>query len=286
MNLPIRLIRWFNHVAACDKLKHRLADWAGRRLPRDRGPQVYAGVQGRLKMRLDLASQPQRQMYLNSYQLVARRILGKVLRRGDVYVDCGAHLGYLSLWACRLVGSTGRVYAFEPMPPTVERLRENVRLNDVENIEVMANGTWDSPKTVTLHWFEDTDIESVSLGKREGQAVEQEHTIQTVRLDDVVDPPIRTIRIDVAGAELATLRGAEKLLAASGPHILMALDPVACESFGHQPIDVVNWLLKRLPDHRPRLMTGSKCPPINWQQLRDLRHGRPGERRDVWVSPA
>ena len=40
--------------------------WAARRLPADRGAQVYAGVQGRWKMRLDLANESQRRMYLNN----------------------------------------------------------------------------------------------------------------------------------------------------------------------------------------------------------------------------
>lgn len=286
MDLPIRLIRWFNHAVPWIKFKHRLAKWAGRRLPRDRGPQIYAGVQGRLKMRLDLASESERWMYLNNYELIPRRILSKVLRPGDVYVDCGANVGFLSLWAARGVGPTGRVYAFEPMPPTIERLRENIRLNDVENIEVMANGTWDCPKTATIYWFEHTESGFVSLGKRDDLSVEREYSIQTVRLDDAVDPPIRAIKIDVEGAELATLRGGEKLLTASRPHILMELNFVTCESFGYQPLDLVDWVLKRLPDYRVYLLKSRKCLPINWQQLRDLLQDRPRKLRNVWLRPA
>jgi len=285
MKLPIRLIRWFNHAAPWVKPKRRLARWAARRLPADRGVQVYAGVQGRWKMRLDLANESQRWMYLNNYEPIPCRVLGRVLRPGDVCVDCGANVGYLSLWACRCVGPTGRVYAFEPVSPTVERLRENVRLNGVENIDVMANGTWDSPKTATMYSHDSADGGQASLGKRDDLPVGREFIIQTVRLDDVVDPPVRAIKIDVEGAELATLRGAEKLLTASRPHILMELNPLTCEPFGYQPIDLINWVLKRLPDYRTHLLTSRKCVPIGAEQLRDLLRDRPQKLRSVWLGP-
>lgn len=34
--------------------------------------------------------------------------------RGMIFLDVGAHAGYWSLLAARLVGPTGRVFAFEP----------------------------------------------------------------------------------------------------------------------------------------------------------------------------
>jgi len=285
LDLPIRLIRWFNHAIPWIKFKHSLAKWAGRRLPTGQGPRVYGGVQGRLKMRLDLASESERWMYLNNYELIPRRILNKVLRAGDIFVDCGANVGFLAMWAARRVGPGGRVYAFEPMPPTVERLRENVSLNDIQNVEIVANGTWDSTGIATIYWFENTESGFVSLGKREGLSVEREYTIETVRLDDLINPPIRAIKIDVEGAELATLRGAEKLLISSRPHILMELNPVTCECFGYQPIDLISWVLQRLGDYRVNLLKSRKCLPIDWQELRSLLHDRPGKLRNVWLSP-
>ncbi len=285
MKLPIRLIRWFNHAIPTLAFKRRLGDWASRRLATNRGPHVYKGIMGRHKMRLDLAHADQRQMYLNCHKLLVRRILTKVLAPGDIHVDCGAGSGYLALWAGRRVGSGGRVYAFEPMPPTAERLRENVQLNEAENIDVAANGTWDTPKTATLHAFDDRPCGHASLSKDEEHAAQRGYTVQTVRLDDVIDPPIKSIRISVAGAELATLRGAEKLITASQPHVLLTLDPAACDEFGHQSIDLANWTMKRLPDHTPHLLAEDKCTRTDWASLCDLLRTSPREKRLVWLRP-
>src|SRR5436305_13235898 len=49
----------------------------------------------------------------------------RVLREGDIVVDIGANIGYLTVLASLLVGPTGRVIAFEPDPENVLRLRAN-----------------------------------------------------------------------------------------------------------------------------------------------------------------
>lgn len=43
-------------------------------------------------------------------------VLEAVLMPGAVFLDIGANVGVYSLWAARLVGDNGRVYAFEPVP--------------------------------------------------------------------------------------------------------------------------------------------------------------------------
>jgi FkbM family methyltransferase len=53
---------------------------------------------------------------------------------GDVCLDIGAHIGYYTLVAARIVGSQGHVFAFEPSPQNYERLRANVERNRLENV--------------------------------------------------------------------------------------------------------------------------------------------------------
>lgn len=53
--------------------------------------------------------------------------LDKVVRRGDVCVDIGANLGYITVLLARRVGASGRVYAVEPVADMREILSENIR---------------------------------------------------------------------------------------------------------------------------------------------------------------
>jgi FkbM family methyltransferase len=58
----------------------------------------------------------------------------RFLRPGDVFVDVGANIGLFTLVAGRRVGQEGRVYAFEPVRGTWERLTENVTLNELRHV--------------------------------------------------------------------------------------------------------------------------------------------------------
>jgi FkbM family methyltransferase len=48
------------------------------------------------------------------------------LRLGDTFIDVGGHFGFFSLLARELVGETGMVVTFEPMPDTRNILTENM----------------------------------------------------------------------------------------------------------------------------------------------------------------
>jgi len=51
------------------------------------------------------------------------------LRPGGVFVDVGANCGYFSMLAAGLVGSSGRVFSFEPNPPVFQELAEHLERN-------------------------------------------------------------------------------------------------------------------------------------------------------------
>src|SRR5689334_21900095 len=53
-------------------------------------------------------------------------ILRRLLRPGQVFVDCGANIGLWSISAAAVVGTQGQVYAFEPNPTTYAKLEANI----------------------------------------------------------------------------------------------------------------------------------------------------------------
>lgn len=55
------------------------------------------------------------------------------IAESDIVLDIGANKGFFSIYAA-MHASKGRVYAFEPAPQIFAMLRENIRLNNLENI--------------------------------------------------------------------------------------------------------------------------------------------------------
>jgi FkbM family methyltransferase len=63
-----------------------------------------------------------------------REFLKRYLKPGDVYVDVGANIGYLTIVAARMVTASGRAIAFEANPRVFQFLEHNVTLNKLTNV--------------------------------------------------------------------------------------------------------------------------------------------------------
>ena len=61
--------------------------------------------------------------------------LKRLVAKGDTVLDIGANLGYYSRILSRLVGSSGRVFAVEPVAPIMGVLRHNLR--HCNNVEIL-----------------------------------------------------------------------------------------------------------------------------------------------------
>jgi FkbM family methyltransferase len=72
----------------------------------------------------------------NAWEAPVVEAFARAVRPGDVVYDVGAWIGPYTLLASKLVGPTGRVYAFEPDPVARRRLERNVTANGAQNVEV------------------------------------------------------------------------------------------------------------------------------------------------------
>ena len=71
------------------------------------------------------------------YGFDTTRVLQERLKPGDVFLDIGGNLGFLSLTASALVGDAGRVIYAEPNPNLVTRFRASLARNAIRNVEVI-----------------------------------------------------------------------------------------------------------------------------------------------------
>lgn len=74
--------------------------------------------------------------------------LKNVINKGDICIDIGANLGYLTTLFSRLVGTNGKVYAIEPIKPIFEVLRSNTR--NLKNVEILPFALGEENKSIQL----------------------------------------------------------------------------------------------------------------------------------------
>ncbi|MGY2132995.1 FkbM family methyltransferase [Hymenobacter sp. HD11105] len=170
------------------------------------------------------------------------RFLIQRLRPGSVFADVGAHFGYFSLLAARLVGPTGQVVAFEASATTHSVLAQNVANTAV----VQANHCAVSDQQETISFYEFpilyNEFNSLDVTQFEGEEWFAEFkptkiSVPAVTLDDFFARAGRlpeVLKIDVEGAELKVIRGAAQLLTrASVAVVLEYLEPKR-HNVGHQ----------------------------------------------------
>ncbi len=144
--------------------------------------------------------------------------------RGDIVIDGGGCWGDTALYFAHEVGERGRVYTFEFVPSNVEIMERNLGLNPrlKDRITIVKNALWEtSGKTLYC-----TDRGSSSrVGERKES--KDDIAVRTISIDDLVKANgitrIDLIKMDIEGAELAALKGAEETLKRLRPKLAISL---------------------------------------------------------------
>ena len=143
--------------------------------------------------------------------------LESVIRPGDVVWDVGANIGVYTTLFSGMVGQDGAVYAFEPDEFARARLMENIRLNELVNVNVMAEALGDKDSEMMMFAATEYFTGVSSLVQRDSQpegAVAS--MVHVLRADTCVGEgrcsAPNVMKIDVEGFESEVVRGAELAL--------------------------------------------------------------------------
>jgi FkbM family methyltransferase len=139
-------------------------------------------------------------------------------RPGDVVVDGGAYHGTFTILAARMVGPEGKVIAFEPDGRNRERLRENVELNDLDNVIIVPKGLWSSERRMAFcEYGEDFSALSYEdLHCNVNLRHEVTGEVEVVSLDNEIErldiDRLDFLKMDIEGSEIEAVKGARDVL--------------------------------------------------------------------------
>jgi FkbM family methyltransferase len=153
-------------------------------------------------------------------------LLSKLIAPGMVAIDAAASDGRYTLFLARRVGETGRVLAFEPRQREFSRLRSNVELNRLQNVQLFsaALSNQDGEAQLRIAGYEDEGRNTLAGFAYEGVGSLPTERVQTLRLDSAVAGAglarLDFLKIDVEGGETRLLQGAQTVLRDFRPVIL------------------------------------------------------------------
>jgi FkbM family methyltransferase len=190
--------------------------------------------------------------WIGSYEADKVNLFAHHIDGGETVYDIGAHVGYYTLVAARLVGPRGHVVAFEPLPANLSILKEHLHLNRISNVTIVG----------------------AAVGRTTGRATFAEHLHSTQgHLSNVgnVDVPVWSLddylrdsilegpsvmKIDVEGAELEVLKGATHLLARCRPVIFLATHSPSLDQACRALLGEIGYRLDDLLDRQGRPVAG------------------------------
>ena len=243
----LKFIRLYTFYSPIRKGKYRLFEFALRNCGKLPSKLITKTTDGR-KINVHLADKMYDTVYfLGEYEMAVSKIITEIVRKTDVCIDAGANYG----WYATLLAHLGvnKVYAFEPVLPTFQKLEKNFELaGNPTNLVVNNLALGDEEKQITLHVFENQPDGHASISTM-GNESYLEFDAQMTTLDNYLadklsqETQINFMKVDVEGAEMLLLRGAKCLFNQTvPPMIIMEMALQTSRHFGYKPNELIEFI--------------------------------------------
>lgn len=179
------------------------------------------------------------------------KLMVQYVKPGGIAYDLGANYGMHTLLLAKLVGPTGRVYAFEPNPEVLSALDEALELNHFTTATTVQRAISDEVGKAVFDRADHRGAGHLVTAATVPSGLTFD--VETTTLDQFVftdgNAPPDFIKVDIEGAESVALRGGLQVLARYRPILLIEL---------HNPAEdrAVGRILKNLGYRATRVESG------------------------------
>lgn len=198
-------------------------------------------------------------MPLGAYEQETCRWLESNLASGSVFFDIGGNAGYFTLLGSKLVGPAGRVIAFEPIPLNIDVIGRQVAINECRNVAIEPLAISDRVGRVgfDIEWrnanshLADIAITHAASAPRTTLEVASTTLDAWTREQECV-PDV--VKIDVEGAEVKVLQGAQETLRSARPRIILSTHSAGLHEECSSILRSANYQLVSLPGFEHELL--------------------------------
>lgn len=177
----------------------------------------------------------------DNYDAGTTLLLKKLLKKEMNVINIGANMGYYTLLSAREVGSSGKVWSFEPSSSTAELLQKNILVNNYHNVEVITMAVSNKTGSAVLS-IGGSSLHNIISAKEIPQMRKIEILITTI--DDFMSDKsfqIDFIIMDAEGHEKYILDGLSNTLQKNpNMEIIAEYNPYTLELAGTHPEQFLN----------------------------------------------
>jgi FkbM family methyltransferase len=182
-------------------------------------------TQDKLKVWIDPAKDTgvERSLYeTGTYEKGTLAFIKQHLKPGDTFIDVGANIGLMSLFASKVVGDGGSAWSFEGHPDTFKILERNAEENEIQNCHLFLCGIGEVESEMDLY-LDPTDNRGASSAVRKNETT-LPVKMKILPLDSIVEQHSLSptmIKIDVEGMELEVIKGARQTIEKHRPFLIV-----------------------------------------------------------------
>lgn len=174
--------------------------------------------------------------YESDYEKEGFAFIKSYVKPGNTVLDIGGHIGLYAVAFGKLVGSSGKVFSFEPTPVTNKILRKTVALNGLEQIVSIQNEAISKEEGETVFYISDQNADNsnslVNYDKLSSVHGVKVPLLSIDKFTERLNIRVDFIKIDVEGVELDAVIGARETLLRDRPLCILALHPNQIKSKG------------------------------------------------------
>jgi FkbM family methyltransferase len=193
---------------------------------------------------------------------------------GYTVLDIGTNIGYFALKMAQRVGSSGRVFGFEPHPFIFNKASRNLELSKMENVEIARIGLGSKSGWASM----ETPVEA-NRGQTHITSMDDSGESEIRLLDDWVQgkqiEKIDLIKIDVEGFEYDVLSGGLRTLAEMRPLMFIELSDPHLSRFGHSSKKLLGLLAE----------LGYSFVDVSSGEAVTVNSDLVGKHIDIWCTP-
>ena len=191
-----------------------------------------------------------------------------LLEKGHVVWDIGSNIGLYTILTSRAVSPGGQVVAFEPSPYSYKTTLKHIEINGLEDVASVRRHaiSMDDGSVLEFGISEDNSADPTNrLHRPGGKMIE----VPVESLDGIMtrsEREVDFVKIDIEGAEMDALAGAEKLMTSDEwrPVILLAVHPMFLPEFGYETSQIADLVFDR--DYESFGISGRRESPVNFAE--------------------
>jgi len=192
---------------------------------------------------LDKRTTPIETFNFGTYEPEDSAMIYKLIEPDYTVFDIGGNIGWYTNHIAPLLGQ-GKIYAFEPIPETCQKLIGNVALNGFGNITI-ENFAFSNKQDKITFFYSPAMPGAASSENITGNINMQELECMTNTVDQYMQTnnikKLDFIKCDVEGAELMVFQGAKNTIQQHHPIVFSEMLRKWSAKFNYHPNDIINF---------------------------------------------